>query len=238
MIKFFRKIRQNLLAENKFTKYLIYAIGEIVLVVFGILIALQINTWNDARKNKNYEREILFLINENLKSDSIALSEQLSQSMEAVALTDRIFEQVSHGNFNDSLYQWMGKVISFEIFRSQSSAFEILKSKGIEVISSKELQLELISYYDENLHFTYQAFEDVKGSFEEDWTPILQEEFSDFKWREYAKPFDAESFFENQKYVSLFKLYRENRASGAQYIEGALDKISSIRDFTDKHIND
>ena len=46
MIKFFRKIRQNLLMENKTGKYFKYAIGEIVLVVIGILIALQINTWN------------------------------------------------------------------------------------------------------------------------------------------------------------------------------------------------
>ncbi|SHH34847.1 DUF6090 family protein [Winogradskyella jejuensis] len=53
MIKFFRKIRQKLLSENKFSKYLIYAIGEIVLVVIGILIALQINNWNENRKNEN-----------------------------------------------------------------------------------------------------------------------------------------------------------------------------------------
>ena len=52
MIKFFRKIRQNLLSENKFSKYLIYAIGEIILVVIGILIALQINNWNESEKNQ------------------------------------------------------------------------------------------------------------------------------------------------------------------------------------------
>lgn len=50
MIKFFRKIRQNLLMENKNWKYLKYAFGEIILVVIGILIALQINNWNDERK--------------------------------------------------------------------------------------------------------------------------------------------------------------------------------------------
>jgi hypothetical protein len=50
MIKFFRKIRQNLLTENKFSKYLLYAIGEIILVVIGILIALSINNWNEERK--------------------------------------------------------------------------------------------------------------------------------------------------------------------------------------------
>jgi hypothetical protein len=50
MLKFFRKIRQNLLMENKTRKYLTYAVGEIVLVVIGILIALQINNWNEQRK--------------------------------------------------------------------------------------------------------------------------------------------------------------------------------------------
>ncbi len=61
MIKFFRKIRQQLLSENKFSKYLIYAIGEIILVVIGILIALQINNWNENQKAK--ENFILLLSN-------------------------------------------------------------------------------------------------------------------------------------------------------------------------------
>ena len=49
MFRFFRKIRRNLLSENNFKKYLVYAIGEIILVVIGILIALQINNWNNKR---------------------------------------------------------------------------------------------------------------------------------------------------------------------------------------------
>jgi len=56
-MKFFRKIRQNLLVENKKGKYFKYAIGEIVLVVIGILIALSISNWNEKRK-----------INEEIKS--------------------------------------------------------------------------------------------------------------------------------------------------------------------------
>ena len=59
MIQFFRKIRQRLLNENKLTKYLLYAIGEIFLVVIGILLALQINNWNDLRKQKQKEKFIL-----------------------------------------------------------------------------------------------------------------------------------------------------------------------------------
>ena len=59
MIKFFRKIRQKLLNENKFSKYLIYAIGEIILVVIGILIALQINNRNEDRKTRVEEMEYI-----------------------------------------------------------------------------------------------------------------------------------------------------------------------------------
>ena len=66
MIKFFRKIRQNLLMENKTGKYLKYAIGEIVLVVIGILIALQINNWNENRKDNNEEIAILENLDKNL----------------------------------------------------------------------------------------------------------------------------------------------------------------------------
>jgi len=69
MIKFFRKIRQNLLMENKTGKYLKYAIGEIVLVVIGILIALQINNWNEARKNKTVERGFIINLISDLESD-------------------------------------------------------------------------------------------------------------------------------------------------------------------------
>jgi len=71
MIKFFRKIRQRLLSENKFSKYLIYAIGEIILVVIGILIALGINNWNENSKNNDEEKIILINLNKDLKTDSI-----------------------------------------------------------------------------------------------------------------------------------------------------------------------
>ena len=59
MIKFFRKIRQNLLMENKTGKYFKYAIGEIILVMIGILLALQVNNWNNENKDRISERKIL-----------------------------------------------------------------------------------------------------------------------------------------------------------------------------------
>jgi hypothetical protein len=79
MLKFFRKIRQRLLAENKLSKYLIYAFGEIVLVVIGILIALSINNWNEGRKNDQKESILVKNIVEDLRLDSLHISKSLNE---------------------------------------------------------------------------------------------------------------------------------------------------------------
>ena len=81
MIKFFRQIRQKLLSENKFSKYLLYAIGEIVLVVVGILIALQINNWNEDQEKKvqlrTYRQNLTVELESDLKQlEGIALNMQ------------------------------------------------------------------------------------------------------------------------------------------------------------------
>src|SRR5210317_1371467 len=69
MIKFFRKIRQRLLSENKFSKYVFYALGEIFLVVLGILIALSINNWNTERINNNRVKQYAKSLVQDLEND-------------------------------------------------------------------------------------------------------------------------------------------------------------------------
>ncbi len=69
MIKFFRHIRKRLLTENKFSKYLLYAIGEIVLVVIGILIALQINNWNEKENEQHKIKEYAVSLIQDLELD-------------------------------------------------------------------------------------------------------------------------------------------------------------------------
>lgn len=77
MIKLFRKIRQKLLTENKFSKYLIYAIGEVVLVVIGILIAISLNNWNIENGNKKTVTKNSKILIENLEKDSVYIEEMI-----------------------------------------------------------------------------------------------------------------------------------------------------------------
>ena len=91
MIKFFRKIRQRLLTENKFSKYLLYAIGEVFLVVIGIMIALQANNWNQERKQFNNELQI-----------SVNLLDDLINEYENIEFHQDRF--IKYQNFNFQLY--------------------------------------------------------------------------------------------------------------------------------------
>ncbi|WP_349350957.1 DUF6090 family protein [Flagellimonas sp. MMG031] len=73
MFALFRRIRKQLVSEGNLGKYLKYAIGEIILVVIGILIALQVNNWNENRKSRSFEQEMLAQIRENLEVDKMDL---------------------------------------------------------------------------------------------------------------------------------------------------------------------
>ena len=111
MIKFFRKIRQQLFAENKFSKYLLYAIGEIILVVIGILIALQINNWNENRKANIEEKAILVSLHENLilanQQSEVLISEEkdLKQLLIGILGLKPKPEEVNANTISDSIFK-------------------------------------------------------------------------------------------------------------------------------------
>ncbi len=234
MLKFFRTIRKKLIEQNKAKNYLLYALGEIFLVVIGILIALQINTWNEEKKDAKFESEILVLINQNLESDSMMISAELRKAQRATELTDRLLQAAEQKAYNDSIPFWLGKIISFERFQSQSSGYEVLKSKGFDVLKNKKLRIDLISYYDSDLFNLYQSLNDVLGSFNSDWIPVLKSEFSEFRWRENAAPRNLEAFLENPTHLMLFKLYQDNREEEIDIMISALDKIALIKSQIDQ----
>ena len=101
MIKFFRKIRQNLLSEGKTGKYLKYAIGEIFLVVIGILIALGINNWNSNRNEKiKYQKQLAQVI-QNIKSDSIQLQNLKQSRISARNIASSLMKELNDKNVEE-----------------------------------------------------------------------------------------------------------------------------------------
>jgi ribosomal protein L32E len=102
-MKFFRKIRQNLLTENKFSKYLLYAIGEIVLVVIGILIAVQINDWNNYRIEKKSDYQLIGALITDLKSKDREIISDLEYGKSLIKKTDKIVDNWAKNKSIDTL---------------------------------------------------------------------------------------------------------------------------------------
>ena len=153
MIKFFRRFRQQLLIQNKFSKYILYAIGEIILVVFGILIALQINNWNDTKKNALVEQNFFKEILDDIEKDRTEIDniidfydnriEQLGWLLKAIRHPNKKTEILEFGKHVEPLYYNIPPI-------SYSSAYESAKSSGVfEKIKNKNLLKELTQYYTE-----------------------------------------------------------------------------------------
>ena len=148
MIKFFRKIRQNLIMENKTTKYFKYAIGEIILVVIGILIALSINNWNENSKSKTTEIYVLNEVISNLNEDAIILNDIIKQrEITKVSVANMLNYLQKEIVSKDSLEKDMIHFLTFERYFPINNAYDILKSKGLQ-LSNNKLTSKISRYYD------------------------------------------------------------------------------------------
>jgi len=149
MIKFFRHIRQNLIMENKSGKYLKYAIGEIVLVVIGILIALQINNWNENRKMHLQEIKLLSDLQLELKKTF----DEFQVGMEFIYITiediNRIEYYIKNGlDYSTELDSSFGRIPHNYAGSFNSAAYNSLKTMGIGIIQNEKLRMEIINMYD------------------------------------------------------------------------------------------
>ena len=155
MIKFFRKIRYHIMEKNKTGKYLKYAIGEIVLVVIGILIALQINTWNEFRKERKIEKELLAELHFTIKNNHKALEgglERWQYTIDAIELILQVIDEKRP--YHDSLaYQF------YEAHRKRGnnlnslnfSGYKALENKGFNIITNRNLREGIINLFDNHL---------------------------------------------------------------------------------------
>lgn len=148
MIKFFRKIRQNLLSDGKTGKYLKYAIGEIFLVVIGILIAVQINNWNENRRLKTQELKILLDFRESLMADALYRSNSRKVYDKARKSMNYLIAYLEKDlPYKDSLkYHFANIAIDWGL-SYDFSTYEALKSKDLNLISNTKLRSDIISYY-------------------------------------------------------------------------------------------
>jgi len=167
MIRFFRTLRQRLLAENKVTRYMAYAVGEIVLVVIGILLALQVNNWNEERKLDKERIAILKnlkidLVNdiENYKMNIVRLEQRQEIANEVLEIFENIPKKIDSSEI-------ARKLLILGYIEEHNPSFatynEIQGSGKLGLLESNDLKTELANY-----RSTFENFRLIGNNWNED----------------------------------------------------------------------
>ncbi|MBT8275167.1 MAG: hypothetical protein KJO39_03400 [Bacteroidia bacterium] len=153
MIKFFRKIRQRLLTENKFSKYLLYAFGEIILVVIGILIALWVNKWNQENNEHRIGEDLLTRIHRDLVQDTINFRSVIVRNEALREDLKELLADLYDGVDNMEEVQDMSKTwdqMLDQAFSPNDNTYQSMLSSGtLGLIQNPELKEEIVDLYSE-----------------------------------------------------------------------------------------
>ena len=169
MIKFFRQIRQQLVMENKTSKYLKYAIGEIVLVVLGILIALQLNILKDESNEKKVMHELLLGLQADLKAEAERYDFLIDYYSETTNGIQRIIlhQQGKEHYSNEELGGYFLHAFDFRKFYKINTNYQTLYGSGLlQKLEDKALSNEIIDYYSKMfLEWTLELYQTKSGNF-------------------------------------------------------------------------
>jgi len=173
MIKFFRRLRQQFLSENKFSKYIIYAIGEIILVVIGILIALNINNNNEIKKQRAKELHYLNNIKSDLKMNIAHLDSYITSREIAINSANTIIKHYEGAPVKDldafsfhtvNIYTWR------KFFQINNTFQELTNSGNLALISNDSIKSVLL-----NMETLYKVMKDQEEHFRYDAELLLYE---------------------------------------------------------------
>tara|TARA_B100000497_G_C7678143_1_gene409969 strand:- start:478 stop:1212 length:735 start_codon:yes stop_codon:yes gene_type:complete len=218
MIKFFRKIRQNLLVEGITGKYLKYAVGEILLVVFGILIALQINNWNEDRIDDKIERKALLDLLQEFQSNKITFDEHFDLKQEHDVKLNEFISIVRKQEILDTMTNLRLPPLSRKTFDpSMGMVNSIMNSDKIDKLENDSLRVLL-----SNWKFLLQDFKEEEESLYQYIFNVL-------------KPYEASLFpYSMRKYDSSFTIleiddYRRNAFMDMKYQNHIIQIHSEVR---------
>ena len=151
MLRFFRQIRQRLITDNKFSKYLLYAIGEILLVVIGILIALQVNAYQDERMERSKECEYLSSLITDLTIEKNFLETYATFDQEVIFNAEALLQaQYDRGNFlvDDIFSKQMSILNNRSTFRKHNTTYmELLATGDLNLLKDQALKQEVMLHF-------------------------------------------------------------------------------------------
>jgi hypothetical protein len=222
MLKFFRKIRKDVIGKGRIGNYLAYALGEIILVMVGILLAVEVNNMNKARQLQQVEINILKEMKADLEADgedwvyNIKIHKGAEESSNLIRkiLVDNL-------SWHDSLKTHFSAAYRFTAIVHKKAAYKNLEAQGVSLIQNDSLR-KLITYYYEG-RVPYQI--KIEGGTLDLAVQDAREgikRFKNFAWFGEMEPVDFDAMKEDQEYISWLSFNAVNRAFEAGIFERLL----------------
>ena len=244
MVKIFRKIRQKLIDEGNLKKYLIYGFGEILLVVIGILIALQINNASENRKSLNKSHQIIREIKRNAQSNIQHLENQIEEEENVIIAIDIIMDNITNTKiYNDSLDQYFLSCFYWPTTSWKLSGYETLKSYGIDIIDSESLKEAIVNLHEISFSSLAEYARASEGIHFSTNTPLITELFiyqqtnvSQSFEDNSAKPIDYEKVISSDKFKSALSIWRFLRTTSIQIRMTTIERFKELIDLIDEEL--
>ena len=217
--------------KNKTGKYLKYAIGEIVLVVIGILIALSINNWNENRKTKQFEHKILNDIKSSLQDNLFEFRLSLNCNKNAVLSANLVLNNLN-GNlpYNDSLDVHFSKAVQWCTPTLYNGGYESLKTYGVNLVTNDSIR-DMLGIFD-------GSWIPTLGRRQEEYfyntaSPILAELFDKVAMRTKMKPFKYDALKNSNKFISVINTSIALREDQIKFYSDWLESLIKLDKMID-----
>lgn len=235
MIKFFRKIRQKLVMENKTSKYFKYAIGEILLVIIGILIALQINNWNDNQNNLKEVENAIFQVLEDIEEDIVTVD----KIYKIIVYTDSLAENVLNSQYTSNDYKenyrlfWVG--LQYSTFDYQVAGINALENlQKIIPKKHKDIVSEINKFYVNYGKRYNKSFEIERTNTTENHRYLLETQDWYYLLRDRKYNDKMIDFYLNSpRYKNMVAMFKSNNRDGGfarEYQVGAVQLLLKLRE--------
>ena len=150
MSKEFFRIRMNFIKEKKYKKYFVFAIGEMLLIIIGIIVALQIDNWREYQKERKSERQVLSEIRDNLKYDLMDFEDNITHLQNINTSSKSLLRVINDDTpYNVSFGYFFSYLSGFPHFSCKTNGYSLLQSKGLEIILNDTLRKYITDLYED-----------------------------------------------------------------------------------------
>ncbi len=246
MIKFFRKIRKNLLSENKFSKYLLYALGEIILVFIGIAMALQFNNWNETKKTREKEQQVLTEIISDLEFTLQDLDRVLNTRTNNLKRTINSIQTIitalkTDQPYHDSLAYNFRAVNSYDQINFKTSGYQSLVSIGTDLIEKPELRSSIGQFHTSSINSTKGGFQEIHLDFYSYMIDYFRKKFtSGFNENGLEKlvPNDFEALKIDNEYIQSLNAFLGVNIAYFDILNNTKDEAEQLKRDIENYLND